>query len=100
MLTRRSSKLVNSINVRQELKEDKCWSKLFGEVIFEIERMTKWIVVYAKKYFRAESEDDEDDEVPDDETINQMIARSEEEFNQFQSMDIDRRREEAGQLHR
>ncbi|PIO65279.1 protein, SNF2 family [Teladorsagia circumcincta] len=48
----------------------------------------------------AESEDDEDDEVPDDETINQMIARSEEEFNLFQSMDIDRRREEAGQLHR
>lgn len=50
--------------------------------------------------YSAESEDDEDDEVPDDETINQMIARSEDEFNQFQSMDIDRRREEAGQLHR
>ncbi|VDK51098.1 unnamed protein product, partial [Cylicostephanus goldi] len=53
-----------------------------------------------EQIIRAESEDDEDDEVPDDETINQMIARSEEEFNQFQSMDIDRRREEAGQLHR
>lgn len=48
----------------------------------------------------AESEDDEDEDVPDDETINQMIARSEEEFNTFQSMDIDRRREEANQLHR
>uniref|UniRef100_A0A1I7WLX6 SnAC domain-containing protein n=1 Tax=Heterorhabditis bacteriophora TaxID=37862 RepID=A0A1I7WLX6_HETBA len=47
---------------------------------------------------RAESEDDEDDEVPDDETINQMIARSEEEFNQFQSMDIDRRREEVFEI--
>ncbi|KJH49886.1 protein, SNF2 family [Dictyocaulus viviparus] len=53
-----------------------------------------------EQIIRAESEDDEDDEVPDDETINQMIARSEDEFNQFQSMDIDRRREEAGQLHR
>ncbi|VDO29581.1 unnamed protein product [Haemonchus placei] len=53
-----------------------------------------------EQIIRAESEDDEDDEVPDDETINQMIARSEEEFNLFQSMDIDRRREEAGQLHR
>lgn len=25
----------------------------------------------------------EEDEVPDDETVNQMIARSEEEFDQF-----------------
>lgn len=60
----------------------------------------------------------EEDEVPDDETVNQMIARSEEEFEQFmvvhfltdnflnriskilltqllQRMDLDRRREEA-----
>lgn len=29
-------------------------------------------------------EDDDEDEVPDDETINQMIARSEEEFEKFQ----------------
>ena len=41
--------------------------------------------------------DEEEDEnaVPDDETINQMIARTEEEFELFQKMDIDRRREEA-----
>ncbi|CAG5897411.1 unnamed protein product [Menidia menidia] len=38
---------------------------------------------------------DEEDEVPDDETVNQMIARSEEEFEQFMRMDLDRRREEA-----
>ncbi|KAL6110140.1 smarca4 [Pungitius sinensis] len=37
----------------------------------------------------------EEDEVPDDETVNQMIARSEEEFDQFMRMDLDRRREEA-----
>uniref|UniRef100_A0A669BHQ5 SWI/SNF related BAF chromatin remodeling complex subunit ATPase 4a n=1 Tax=Oreochromis niloticus TaxID=8128 RepID=A0A669BHQ5_ORENI len=37
----------------------------------------------------------EEDEVPDDETVNQMIARSEEEFEQFMRMDLDRRREEA-----
>uniref|UniRef100_UPI0035901964 transcription activator BRG1 isoform X2 n=1 Tax=Myxine glutinosa TaxID=7769 RepID=UPI0035901964 len=37
----------------------------------------------------------EEDEVPDDETVNQMIARSEEEFEKFMRMDLDRRREEA-----
>jgi SWI/SNF-related matrix-associated actin-dependent regulator of chromatin subfamily A protein 2/4 len=38
---------------------------------------------------------DDDSEVPDDETVNQMIARTEEEFELFQRMDIDRRRMEA-----
>ena len=38
---------------------------------------------------------EEDSEVPDDETLNQMIARSEEEFELFQRMDIERRRAEA-----
>lgn len=33
--------------------------------------------------------------MPDDETVNQMIARSEAEFESFQRMDIERRREEA-----
>uniref|UniRef100_A0AC35THP9 SNF2-family ATP dependent chromatin remodeling factor snf21 n=1 Tax=Rhabditophanes sp. KR3021 TaxID=114890 RepID=A0AC35THP9_9BILA len=37
----------------------------------------------------------EEDSVPDDETINQMIARSEDEFDLFQKMDIERRRQEA-----
>ncbi|XP_014258775.1 ATP-dependent helicase brm isoform X2 [Cimex lectularius] len=39
--------------------------------------------------------DDEENEVPDDETVNQMIARSETEFETFQRMDLERRREEA-----
>uniref|UniRef100_A0AAZ3NX45 SWI/SNF related, matrix associated, actin dependent regulator of chromatin, subfamily a, member 4 n=1 Tax=Oncorhynchus tshawytscha TaxID=74940 RepID=A0AAZ3NX45_ONCTS len=39
--------------------------------------------------------DKEEDEVPDDETVNQMIARSEEEFDHFMRMDLDRRREDA-----
>lgn len=30
----------------------------------------------------------EEDEVPDDETVNQMIARSEEEFDQFMVSDL------------
>ena len=30
----------------------------------------------------------EEDEVPDDETVNQMIARSEEEFDQFMVRDL------------
>jgi SWI/SNF-related matrix-associated actin-dependent regulator of chromatin subfamily A protein 2/4 len=35
-------------------------------------------------------EDEEEDEVPDDETVNQMIARNEEEFEKYQQMDIER----------
>merc|ERR550539_1147721 len=40
-------------------------------------------------------EADEENEVPDDEVVNQMIARSEEEFELFQRMDMERRRAEA-----
>lgn len=42
-----------------------------------------------------ESDDEEENEVPDDETVNRMIARSEGEFELFQKMDLERRREEA-----
>ncbi|KPM06633.1 global transcription activator SNF2L2-like protein [Sarcoptes scabiei] len=45
-------------------------------------------------------EEDDENEVPDDETINQMIARTEEEFELFQKMDLDRRREEARNIKR
>ena len=44
---------------------------------------------------RADEEEEEENEAPDDEVVNQMIARSEDEFEIFQKMDIDRRREEA-----
>uniref|UniRef100_A0A671RQC3 Probable global transcription activator SNF2L2 n=1 Tax=Sinocyclocheilus anshuiensis TaxID=1608454 RepID=A0A671RQC3_9TELE len=37
----------------------------------------------------------EEDEIPDDETLNQMIARNEDEFELFMRMDLDRRREDA-----
>jgi len=37
----------------------------------------------------------EENEVPDDETINQMIARSEEEFETYQKMDLERRRKDS-----
>ncbi|PIC34235.1 hypothetical protein B9Z55_013951 [Caenorhabditis nigoni] len=49
---------------------------------------------------RADGEEEDDEEVPDDETVNQMVARSEDEFSLFQSMDIDRRREECLQQNR
>ncbi|KAK0078517.1 hypothetical protein PV326_009307 [Microctonus aethiopoides] len=42
-----------------------------------------------------EGDDEEENEVPDDETVNQMIARSEGEFETFQKLDVERRREEA-----
>merc|ERR1712242_121988 len=45
---------------------------------------------------REEDEDEEEEnEVPDDEIINQMLARSEDEFDLFQRMDLERRRAEA-----
>ncbi|XP_051543702.1 probable global transcription activator SNF2L2 isoform X2 [Myxocyprinus asiaticus] len=42
-----------------------------------------------------EEQNEEEDEVPDDETLNQMIARNEDEFELFMRMDLDRRREDA-----
>jgi len=39
-------------------------------------------------------EDEEESEVPDDETVNQMIARNEEEFEIYQRMDLERKRNE------
>ncbi|KAM7249224.1 hypothetical protein ACFE04_019451 [Oxalis oulophora] len=42
-----------------------------------------------------DGDDEEENEVPDDETVNQMIARRETEFETYQRMDIERRREDA-----
>ncbi|XP_034171103.1 ATP-dependent helicase brm isoform X2 [Osmia lignaria lignaria] len=42
-----------------------------------------------------DADDEEENEVPDDETVNQMIARTEGEFEIFQKLDLERRREEA-----
>ncbi|XP_040573300.1 ATP-dependent helicase brm isoform X2 [Lepeophtheirus salmonis] len=42
-----------------------------------------------------EADEEEENEAPDDEVVNQMIARTEDEFELYQKMDIDRRREEA-----
>lgn len=51
---------------------------------------------FLQNILKQETSTHEDDpEVPDDETVNQMIARTEEEFELFQRMDIDRRRMEA-----
>ncbi|XP_047104196.1 ATP-dependent helicase brm-like [Schistocerca piceifrons] len=41
-----------------------------------------------------EADDEEENEVPDDETVNQMIARGESEFELFQKMDAERRQTE------
>jgi SWI/SNF-related matrix-associated actin-dependent regulator of chromatin subfamily A member 2/4 len=51
---------------------------------------------FLQSILTQETNSNEDDpEVPDDETVNQMIARSEEEYELFQRMDIERRRIEA-----
>lgn len=40
-------------------------------------------------------DEEEENEVPDDETVNQMVARSEAEFELFQKIDLERRREDS-----
>ena len=50
-------------------------------------------------------EDEEESELPDDETLNQMLARNEEEFEMFNKIDQDRKKQEnenrePGQLRR
>uniref|UniRef100_A0A3Q2Y493 SWI/SNF related BAF chromatin remodeling complex subunit ATPase 2 n=1 Tax=Hippocampus comes TaxID=109280 RepID=A0A3Q2Y493_HIPCM len=42
-----------------------------------------------------EEQNEEENEVPDDETLNQMIARNEDEFELYMRFDMDRRREDA-----
>ncbi|KAH6941212.1 hypothetical protein HPB50_015102 [Hyalomma asiaticum] len=56
-------------------------------------------ILAAAKY-KLNLDEKEENEVPDDETINEMIARNEEELELFQKMDIDRRREEARSVKR
>jgi SWI/SNF-related matrix-associated actin-dependent regulator of chromatin subfamily A protein 2/4 len=56
---------------------------------------------YERKVFlqsilaQDENDEEEENEVPDDETVNLMISRSEEELQKFQAMDLERRREDA-----
>ncbi|KAI5743229.1 hypothetical protein M8J77_015910 [Diaphorina citri] len=42
-----------------------------------------------------DEEDEEENAVPDDETVNQMLARSEEEFQTYQRIDAERRKEQG-----
>ncbi|XP_039658878.1 probable global transcription activator SNF2L2 isoform X2 [Perca fluviatilis] len=50
---------------------------------------------FLQAILETEEQNEEEDEIPDDETLNQMIARNEDEFELFMRMDMDRRREEA-----
>ena len=43
-----------------------------------------------------EGDEEEENEVPDDETVNQMIARADNEFEIFQALDVQRKIKEAG----
>ncbi|KAA3677467.1 SWI/SNF-related matrix-associated actin-dependent regulator of chromatin subfamily A member 2/4 [Paragonimus westermani] len=47
-----------------------------------------------------EEADEEEDEAPDDETINQMLARTEDEFEIYQRMDVERQFAESQQAKR
>ena len=50
-----------------------------------------WIVWFVQD----DQDEEEENEVPDDETVNQMLSRGEGEFELYQRMDIERRRDEA-----
>lgn len=43
-----------------------------------------------------DADDEEENEVPDDETVNQMIARTEGEFEKFQKLDVEREAANTG----
>lgn len=45
---------------------------------------------FLQAILQNDEEDEEENEVPEDETVNQMLARTEEEFEQFQVMDKER----------
>ncbi|XP_077417640.1 putative global transcription activator SNF2L2 [Vanacampus margaritifer] len=51
--------------------------------------------VFLQAILETEEQNEEENEVPDDETLNQMIARNEDEFELFMRFDMDRRREDA-----
>nr|XP_057926352.1 probable global transcription activator SNF2L2 [Doryrhamphus excisus] len=51
--------------------------------------------VFLQAILEHEEQNEEEDEVPDDETLNQMIARNEDEFELYMRIDMDRRREDA-----
>nr|XP_033474870.1 probable global transcription activator SNF2L2 [Epinephelus lanceolatus] len=50
---------------------------------------------FLQAILETEEQNEEEDEIPDDETLNQMIARNDDEFELFMRMDMDRRREDA-----
>lgn len=49
---------------------------------------------FLQSILHNDEEDEEENEVPDDETVNQMVARNEDEFQLFQKMDTERKVEE------
>lgn len=49
---------------------------------------------FLQSILHNDEEDEEENEVPDDETVNQMVARNEDEFQLFQKMDLERKVEE------
>uniref|UniRef100_A0A8C0QS56 SWI/SNF related BAF chromatin remodeling complex subunit ATPase 2 n=1 Tax=Chelonoidis abingdonii TaxID=106734 RepID=A0A8C0QS56_CHEAB len=67
--------------------------RAFLQAILEHEEENE--VLYLEFCLSTQKRGKEEDEVPDDETLNQMIARREEEFDLFMRMDMDRRREDA-----
>lgn len=71
-------------------------SKVIQAGMFDQKSTGKERQQFLQAILQRETEMEEDeDEVPDDETINQMLARTEDEFEMFQQMDLERRRNES-----
>jgi hypothetical protein len=50
---------------------------------------------FLQTILHQDDEEEEENEVPDDETVNQLIARTEDELTLFQKMDAERRKGET-----
>lgn len=59
---------------------------MFNQRSDESDRQKKLSEILRKKHFYEEVKDD----IPDDDTINEMIQRSQEEFELFTKMDLER----------
>jgi ATP-dependent helicase STH1/SNF2 len=92
-------RLITKTDIEEEILSKAAFKKNLDEKIIkaglynakysEQERKKK-LQDLLKNEEKEEEQGDEEDEIPNDEQINEMIARSDEEFNIFQNMDLER----------
>jgi len=85
-------KILSKAAFKQNLDEILIQAGMYNERSTETERREKLEDVLKKK----KNENDDDDEIPDDEYLNQMLARNEDEFRFYEEMDLKRYEKEKG----